>query len=239
MSEQPAPEYEVAWGQKTLTFTLSRSSRKTMGIEVHPNLSVRVLAPEDTPIKVIEEKVRQKAGWILKQQGYFLSFHPLTPPRRYVSGETHLYLGRQYRLWLRVASPPEVKLQGKYIHIWSPDLGLDAVRPLLDQWYEAHAQVHFAQAVVRMLPRFARFDLPGFHIHIQKMDKRWGSCSPQGRITLNLELIQAPKACIEYVVAHELCHLIHPDHTRKFFALLATVMPDWAHWKERLERTLG
>ena len=239
MSDQSDPVYEVKWGQRTLAFTLARSSRKTLRIEVHPTLAIRVVAPVDTPVGVIEEKVRQKASWILKQQGYFLTFHPLTPPRRYVSGETHLYLGRQYRLWLHEAGHATVKLKGQYIHIWSPDLGPEAVRPLLDQWYEGHARVHFAQAVARVVPRFARFDLPAFHLHIQKMDKRWGSCSPQGRITLNLELVQAPKACIDYVVAHELCHLIHPDHTRKFFALLTAVMPDWVHWKNRLEQTLS
>jgi predicted metal-dependent hydrolase len=239
MSEQQSAHYSVTWGSRELGFTLERTSRKTLSIQVHPDLAIRVLAPEDTPLSLIQEKVRQKAPWILKQQGYFLSFHPLRPPRRYVSGETHLYLGRQYRLLLHEATTSAVKLRGPYLHVWSPDLEAGTVEGLLDQWYHEHAKGHFHQAVERVLPSFARFDLPPFQVRIQKMEKRWGSCSPQGRITLNLELMQAPKGCIEYVVAHELCHLIHPNHNRMFFDLLSAGMPSWVYWKDRLEQCLS
>jgi hypothetical protein len=239
MSDKISPEHAITWGSKTLLFTLSRSKRKTLGIQVHPDLSINVAAPEDAPLEVIKEKVRQKAAWIVAQQGYFLSFQPLTPPRKYVRGETHLYLGRQYRLLLHEAEKPEVKLIGRYLQVWSPKLDSNHIKRLLEAWYRKHAASHFQQALQRVLPKFARFELPAFHLHIQNMNKRWGSCSPKGRITLNLELIQAPKGCIEYVVVHELCHLIHPDHTRKFYALQEQIMPDWRKWKDRLERELA
>lgn len=239
MSEQRSAQHSVTWGSRELSFTLERTSRKTLSIQVHPDLAIRVLAPEDTPLSLIQEKVRQKAPWILKQQGYFLSFHPLRPPRRYVSGETHLYLGRQYRLLLHEATTSAVKLRGPYLHVWSPSLQADAIQAQLDAWYRQHATRHFQQAVETVLPKFKAYDLPAFHLRIQKMEKRWGSCSSSGRITLNLELMQAPKGCIEYVVAHELCHLIHPNHTQQFFQLLSTVMADWSHWKGRLEGSVG
>ena len=70
------------------------------------------------------------------------------------------------------------------------------------------------------------------------MAKRWGSCTPNGKIILNPELIKAPKGSIEYVIIHELCHLIHHNHTKAFYNLQQRMMPDWKKWKERLEYSL-
>jgi len=71
------------------------------------------------------------------------------------------------------------------------------------------------------------------------MKLRWGSCSANGNIILNPELIKAPKACIEYVIIHELCHLLHRNHTKAFFALQSRVMPDWEKWKNKLENFMA
>jgi predicted metal-dependent hydrolase len=71
---------------------------------------------------------------------------------------------------------------------------------------------------------------------VQRLQKRWGSCTPKGTILLNPELVQAPGHCIDYVVIHELCHLVHPDHSSAFYKLLDRLMPEWKKWKERLER---
>ena len=71
------------------------------------------------------------------------------------------------------------------------------------------------------------------------MPKRWGSCTPMGKIILNPELIKAPKACIEYVIVHELCHLIYRDHNQKFFDLQTKEMPDWEKWKMKLEKLMA
>jgi predicted metal-dependent hydrolase len=76
-------------------------------------------------------------------------------------------------------------------------------------------------------------------IYLQNMPTRWGSCTPNGKVILNPELIKAPKRCIEYVIIHELCHLVHHDHTQKFFALQKNMMPDWVKWKSRLEKLLA
>ena len=72
-----------------------------------------------------------------------------------------------------------------------------------------------------------------------KLEKRWGSCTPKGKIILNPELIKAPKGCIEYVIIHELCHLIHHDHTQKFIDLQTKEMKDWEKWKMKLEKLLA
>lgn len=229
----------LTYGSNSIHFVLERAARKTLGIQVRPDSSVRVIAPMEASEERILEKVRQKARWILKQQSYFLSYRPLTPPRRYLDGETHLYLGRQYRMRISTGAEKQVKLKGKYLEVSHPAPGFEVLEKLVEDWFRAKADRHFREILQTCLPRFAKYDLPAHELVIRKMEKRWGSCAPSGRITLNLELIKAPKTCIEYVIVHELCHLLHPGHNAKFFALQDRMMPDWQKWKERLERVMA
>ena len=91
----------VKYGSHQIEFQLKYSNRKTLGITVKPDLTVIVSAPRTASLKTIKEKILKKAYWIIKHQNYFKSFHPLTPQRRYVNGESHLYLGRHYRLKIK------------------------------------------------------------------------------------------------------------------------------------------
>ncbi|MCB0541156.1 MAG: DUF45 domain-containing protein, partial [Bacteroidetes bacterium] len=100
----------LQYGSSTIEYELSFQERKTLGIKVYPDCTVKVLAPLDSNSDKIESKVKEKARWIIKQQNEFLSYHPLTPPRKFVNGETHLYLGRQYRLKVEIGDKNEVKL---------------------------------------------------------------------------------------------------------------------------------
>lgn len=88
----------VQFGSKKIVFNLEFSERKTLGISVSPDLKILVKAPIDVPLEKVKEKIKKRAPWIIRQQSFFLSFHPKMPERKFVSGETHLYLGRQYRL---------------------------------------------------------------------------------------------------------------------------------------------
>ena len=90
----------IQFGSKEIVFELEFLERKSLGISVDPSMHVIVKAPLDTTIDKVKEKIRKRAPWIIRQQSFFLSFHPLMPERKYVSGETHLYLGRQYILKL-------------------------------------------------------------------------------------------------------------------------------------------
>src|SRR5690625_525511 len=100
-------------------------------------------------------------------------------------------------------------------------------------------QIKFAEYAEPLIQRFKKYDVEPKILFIQNMETRWGSCSAKGNIILNPELIKAPKPCIEYVIIHELCHLIHRNHTKAFFRLLSKEMADWEKWKERLEREMA
>ena len=96
----------------------------------------------------------------------------------------------------------------------------------------------FPERIRSLVPSFRRFGFGTPHLAVRRMARRWGSLSPTGQITLNSELIKAPTPCIDYVVAHELCHMVHDDHSAAFYNLLERVMPDWKARKDRLERVL-
>ena len=126
-------ETSIQFGSKRINFQVEYSDRKTLGITVTPDLYVLVKAPYDSPIDKIKEKLLKRAAWIIKQQSFFLSFHPKTPPRKYVGGETHLYLGRQYLLKIESGKKDSVKLKGKFIEVQTSNKL--RVKGLVKDWY--------------------------------------------------------------------------------------------------------
>ncbi len=227
----------IQFGSKQIDFYLEYSNRKTLGITVKPDLSVLVKAPVDTTLEKVEEKLRKKASWIIRQQSFFLTFHPKTPAKKFVGGETHLYLGRQYRLSIVQTKLESVKLKGKFIEVATIDKL--RVRQLVNGWYLGNAKIKFQSIAQPIIDRFKIYEVEPTSIVLRDMPTRWGSCTPKGKIILNPELIKAPKGCIEYVIIHELCHLVHHDHTQRFIDLQTKEMKDWEKWKMKLEKLLA
>lgn len=232
----PAITHSIAYGKKTIRFSLGYSQRKTLAISVHPDLSVTVTAPREAKLEQVKQKVRKRAAWILKQQNYFSQFQPQHPPRQFVSGETHYYLGRQYRLKVVESEDESVKLKNGWICVQvAPKDDTQKTEALLNQWMLVRARERFQLSLQKCLEKLRRYEIAEPQLRIRKMTKRWGSCAGRGVINLNVELIKAPSHCIDYVVTHELCHLKHPNHGKEFQALLNRVMPDWEMRKKRLE----
>jgi predicted metal-dependent hydrolase len=229
-------EHTINYGSKSIKFHLVFSDRKTLGIKVHPDNSVHVTAPFDSEMDKIEAKVKQKARWIIKQQNEFLSYFPKRVERQFISGETHLYLGRQYLLEINSSKKNEIKIYRNKLIL--NHNSKSKPENILNRWYKEKAELHFTNLINDILPLFNKYKIKNPTIQIRKMEKRWGSCSSDGRIMLNLELLKAPKGSIEYVIIHELCHLIHHNHTKAFYELLDSVMPDWKKWKSKLEHSL-
>ena len=227
----------IQFGSKQIGFRMEYSNRKSLGITVTPDLNVLVRAPLDTSLEKVKEKLRKKAPWIIKQQSFFLSFHPKTPPRKFIGGETHFYLGRQYRLKLIQSKIESVKLKGKFIKVATTDKA--RAKELVSEWYLQNAKTRFHVIAQPLIDKFKKHKVEPSSIVLREMPTRWGSCTPKGKMILNPELIKAPKGCIEYVIIHELCHLIHHDHTQKFIDLQTKEMPDWEKWKMNLEKLLA
>ncbi|TAD86931.1 MAG: M48 family peptidase [Bacteroidetes bacterium] len=240
----------IQFGSRQIDFRLEYSDRKSLGITVTPEMDVLVKAPTDTTLEKVKEKIRKKAPWIIKQQSFFLSFQPKTPQRKYISGETHLYLGRQYQLRImnyELGVMNEcVKLNGRFLNAYTNDKS--KAKSLVDNWYLERAKEKITKMASTLFASFfernsdrlsLRSSFISHSLSFKNMPTRWGSCTPKGKIILNPELIKAPKGCIEYVIIHELCHLIHHDHTQNFLDLQTKEMKDWEKWKMKLEKLLA
>lgn len=231
----------VEYGKHSIRYTVDWRDRKTLEIAVEPDATVSIAAPLSASLESIAAKVRKRAPWILAQQRYFDQFQPRTPERQYVSGETHLYLGRQYRLRVVRAEASSVKLMRGRIEVHSvrPE-SAEETRALLEEWYRGKARTKFVERMEACLERFPRpAAVRPRGLAIRVMPKRWGSMSGGGLLSLNVRLIQAPVEAIDYVVTHELCHRIEPSHSPGYFRILKRAMGDWEERKRRLERILA
>lgn len=228
--------HQVQYGETIIEYQLTYAARKTLAINVHPDLQVTVIAPHDTALDAIQAKVHQRANWIVRQQREFELYLPHIPPRQYISGETHRYLGKQYRLKVIQAADAEwVKLERGYLHVRTLDKAdKDRIRELVEGWYRRQARRVFRERVDDLLPRFSQVTLPEFDLKIRYLEARWGSCTEAGTITLNVKLMQVPKKYIDYVIVHELCHLIEHNHSKRFYTLLDQTMPDWRDRRQQL-----
>jgi predicted metal-dependent hydrolase len=228
----------IEYGRETIRYEVRfLPTRRTLGIEVHPDQRVVIRAPVGCTEDVIADRVRKRASWISRQIADFRRYSPRTPQRQYVSGETHLYLGRQYRLKVGAGETASVRMTRGQLCVTMPGIpDPERVKTMLHRWYLDHAWRVFSEVLDQCLIRFKGHQRP--RLIVRAMQSRWGSLSQTGSMTLNVNLVRAPRACIEYVVTHELCHLRHRDHDASFFKLLERVMPDWEQRKQKLETAL-
>lgn len=231
-------QIEIIYGKRCVEVEVRFKSVKDLAITVHPNLKVTAKAPLDSDETEIQRRLQKRGAWIVKQLAYFEEFQPKQPPRKYVSGETHYYLGRQYRLRIRKGETAKVKLKGRFFEMTLPK-PKDAMlaKQVMQAWYTEHARNLLRYKAQAMIPAFVRLGAQEPEIRFRRMQKRWGSYSSSGVVTLNTELVKTPIHCIEYVIVHELCHLLCQHHDRRFFRLLSRFLPDWERRKERLEKS--
>jgi predicted metal-dependent hydrolase len=228
----------VQYGETVIAYDVAYAPRKTLAITVAPDLRVTVTAPLGATPDAVAARVRKRAPWIVRQQRELERYLPARPLRRYVSGETHRYLGRQYRLKVVEEPRDEVKLARGRLYVWTPDRTDTArVKALLDAWYHTQASRVFRERLRALVPQFHHAGVVQPELVIKPLQACWGSCTGAGTITLNLALIQAPKPQIDYVIVHELSHLVERNHSKRFYQLLDRMLPAWRERRRQLNES--
>jgi len=215
---------------------LKRTARRTLAISVLPDGSLELVAPLNATDAEILRRVEKRDLWITKQRRRFIEWESQKSPRRYVAGATHRYLGRQYRLKIQLGKPTAVVLRGGFLCITSKSRDDTEVRRVLEEWYRSRAVAQFQKRLEQWKEWCSHRKLPLPKLRIRAMSKRWGSARPDGIIQLNPELVRASSACIDYVIAHEVCHLKYPNHGPQFRNLLQSLCPNHAMLKAKLEK---
>lgn len=239
MASPSAEKIEICWGERRVTAELTRTARRALRIDVRPTGEVTVFAPIGEDPEEIRTRALRKSAWIFAQIDTIAQRPKVTPERRYISGETHLLLGRQYRLSVEKSEDPHVRIDGgrMVIAARAPD-DQPHCRRLLQAFYRLRAREVLRQRFDIVLEPFIRKGLRRPSLVIRPMAKRWGSYTPSGRVVLNVDLVRASPGLIDYVICHELAHAFYPDHSVEWQVLLKTIMPDWEKRKEILEVAL-
>ncbi|WP_422384323.1 M48 family metallopeptidase [Roseibium album] len=233
--------HSIVFGGETFAFQIERTARrKTVAISVGFD-GVRVLAPPDLDDDHVLSIVRKKGAWLLRKQAAYRELGGQPVAKEFVSGETFHYLGRQYRLKLipdETALTTRVAARGSTLVApvpsnEHPSVQRSAVRSGLKRWYRAHANQHFP---VRARMIAETLGIPTPTVTVVDQSKRWGSCDARGHIRLNWRLVMAPMPLVDYVIAHEACHVLEHNHSRRFWRSLETIMPDYEDRLRRLDR---
>jgi len=232
---------KIVFGSSEIVYRIDRTSRRqTISITVNPDTSVNVVAPSGTRSSRIADTVTKKAKWILKQKDWF-SRNAKVYRRRLVSGESLFHLGRQYQLKVVLLAgqkvAPHVALTRGTLIVtlprrWAASRRRNDIRSALIEWYSKRAESYLAPLIQRYADHLAA---EYTSIQIRNMRTRWGSGGVSGRLRFNWRILMAPRRLIEYIVAHELCHIRHSNHSQAFWRLLSQIMPDYKRRRNELE----
>ncbi len=224
---------------KEIVYHLELKPVKNLNLRIRKDGSVYVSANDNVPVDKMDEFVISKGAYILTSLQRFRELAQYNPqPKQYISGETFYILGRGLRLKVFEGPKDAIHSDGVYIFLQAKD-PTDAKRKecIVTRFLDQQCKDQFGEIMAEIYPLFQKYGVAQPALRIRDMDTRWGSClSKKGIITLNKRLLEAPRSCIEYVVMHEFCHFIHPNHSKQFYDFLAMLMPDWKERKVALDK---
>lgn len=218
-----------------IVYTLERKKVKNLNLRVRSDGWVCVSANRLWPVEKIDAFVISRAGFIFNAQSRLREKAALALPR----DESVFYLlGKQLKTEAVQSAAEKVEAAGDVLRIYMKNPSAEGrKKQLLEAFREEMCRTVFSDSLERMYPPFEKWGIAKPGLRQRDMKSRWGSCQVVKRIiTMNKRLIAAPLSCIDYVMCHELCHLIHPDHSKAFYALLGHLLPQWKMQKQLLDQ---
>lgn len=221
---------------RKIDFRLEYRKRKSLSIRIDPTGNILVIAPKGLSQGRIEELLKSKSKWILNKLDEIEEIGYKDVPKEFVDGELFMYLGENYPLEIEVfdgvENPEIVIFQGK-IHIKTPRNDTELLKNAMERWYREmcfimiNQRVDYYKEIIGKEPN---------NIRVKEQKKRWGSCTSRGDILLNWRCIMAPLEIIDYIVVHEMCHLVYMNHSKVFWALVESILPDYKKRRDWLKR---
>ena len=233
---------------QNIDYTVAFQKRKTLSIIVETSQEVLVKAPLGTSKKYIDNFIKDREVWILKQKKYFSSFQE-HKKINYIVGDTIFYLGKEYNLLIEKSLKNKVFLKENNIIVFSKEMNnSDYIKNILDKWFSDMAKAKFTERLSVCFKIFnAKYKSVKPLLTIRRMKRRWGTLiikklifrKKQLKISLNTKLIHASNDCLDYVVMHELCHIKHQNHSKQFYECLSDFVPNWKILKKKLEKDIS
>ena len=223
-----------------IAYFLERKPVKNLNLRIRKDASVHLSATPEVPEAEIDAFILRKSDYILRSLQQFQEMQQYqSQPKQYVSGETFYLQGRAVRLQVMRDQRDSILSDGVYLilRVKDPD-DYEKKRRMVTKFLDQQCRQVFQEELEHLYPLFEKYGVAMPQLRIRDMDTRWGSClAKKGIVTLNKRLLEAPRNCIEYVVMHELCHFVHPNHSKKFYQFLTMMMPDWRQRKEALDKS--
>lgn len=222
-----------------ISYQLTRKKVKNVNLRIKQDGSVLVSANSRVPVAFIDDFIKRKQQFILsalvkyeKQRQVHQDF-----PKKYVSGETYILLGKMFQLKVEESKIEAVYTDDNFIYLEVKDTtDFRHKEIMMTKWLKEYQMAVFQELILQTYEKLRKYNVPFPTLKIRTMKTRWGSCQPQrGIITLNSRLIEAPRNSIEYVVLHEFAHFIYPNHSKQFWDFVTMMMPDWKERKRALE----
>jgi predicted metal-dependent hydrolase len=219
-----------------ITVDVIQKNIKNIHLSVHPpNGRVRISAPTRLDMDTIRVFAVSKLSWIKKQQAKFEQ-QKREAPREYLNRESHYFKGKRYLLKvIEKNAAPRIELKHSRIELYvRPQASKEKMKSVLDEWYRSQLRGSLP-AIIEKWQKKLNFQVNEFGI--RKMKTKWGTCNRAAkRIWLNLELAKKPVECLEYIVVHEMVHLLERNHNDRFVSLMDEFMPQWRFFKDELNR---
>ena len=221
---------------KEIRYEFQRSHRRSVSAKIRRDGVIEVKAPLLYRESDMLAFLSQHKRWIFNHFDRLQGVE--NQEKRYVSGETHYYLGEKYTLQVVQSNKNAVSIEGNSLVISCKNIeNLEnpySLETLLNNWYRSQAKKVFSELLPPIIEKFKKYNVSPAKINIRDMRSRWGSCSRRGNISLNLQLIKLNENCIRQVMIHEMCHLVYYNHQAGFYALMEEMMPDWKLYKKEL-----
>lgn len=219
-----------------IEFHLVRSSRQTLGLYVHRNGRIEVRVPFRTTLAEVQLFLLGRFRWL---QGKLREFAELPEPVQpvWAEGSRVAHLGRSLTLRQRSGGSPSVARQGDELWLAVPHDRVDdhdTLAVLVERWLRREAERVFPLRLAYCHEHMRELGIPFPKLRIRKMKSRWGSCTQSGVVTLNSLLVAMAPELIDYVIIHELCHLVEFNHSPRFYALMGHYLPEWRQHREQL-----
>lgn len=222
----------VCIGGERLEFLLKRSAkRKSVGLTVRDSQSLEVAAPAKMKLADVDAVVRERARWVRKKWAMFADLEQSRQEATFAPGERWPFRGASYPLQIveRASATPAAVALDEHLNVTisrqlTGDAKREAVRAALWAWYRREAERWLRERVDHYS---ARYGFAPRAIKVKDVKSRWGSCSVKGNLNFNWRLVLAPPPVVDYVVVHELCHLRHPNHSKRFWNLVRSILPEY------------
>lgn len=219
-----------------INFEIEYKKRKTFAIEIVPPNKIKVKSPRGISKSKIEELVHSKANWIIKKLEEFKDIEHMQIERRFVDGEIFMYLGKEYILKItqdKNLKKAEVSICNEFIHVKTPKIEIEIIKKIMIEWYKIECDKKIRERIEVYGQKLG--EMPRI-IKVKEQKRRWGTCTSRRDVLFNWKCIMAPIDVIDYIVVHELCHLVHMNHSANFWSLVKSNFPHYEEKKQWLRK---